>query len=675
MTTKLEIPADVVPHRMVLYTAGLHGRAHPGEFPSQPVENSFDAGATDVWVVLKGGKHPSLTVIDNGSGMLPDILPEDHKRLEKHLADLRDPEKEIPEDFDIFKEISEASLHSLMWMIRYIGLSPHVKGEDPYLMALLGIGTKAFYVWANAVTYFTRPNFRLAKAFWGSSITQDEVPTIFFQPPTGVELKRGRSNNLIEYPSEIPLKDHKGNLMQHGTRVEFTGLKTGVLEKLTPGVVSAYLSGRFGKVLREKAVRLTIIDQVTEAGISEPDGIEIPVRAPVYDVGVLLYDRTDFVSVEGTPYPVEIQIRYKPGKRLDPKARVKIRRGGNEACTITDVPELSFTPWDGVTGYADFPDIPGKEDSLWTPDKLFPLPNTPAYNHWVQHMMRVAEYVMVAMADHEAKIVEESQQQIASRVTTSVLKAMQNLPAFSNLVLPKRPPTKKPQKVKKVKKPVFVETRTFASVVSKESGRGIRGLTIQLLKEGRILSNLETDTSGRVSFGELAYGRYKFKLVTIPKGARLAPEERQEVVFNINENYPRKDYVFTLIVPGDTKPVKLAKVQQGLRVWAHELISPEELYYFGRLSLGMVEINTGTEEHRQAVMDKDEELQLLIQELYASSAMTELAFLGPPPEDEKIDETRALYRVMAIQMSKLFVRAYTDALMVQRAEARRKKRE
>src|SRR3990172_7029980 len=198
MTTKLEIPADVVPHRMVLYTAGLHGRAHPGEFPSQPVENSFDAGATDVWVVLKGGKHPSLTVIDNGSGMLPDILPEDHKRLEKHLADLRDPEKEIPEDFDIFKEISEASLHSLMWMIRYIGLSPHVKGEDPYLMALLGI-------------------------------------------------------------------------------------ETGVLEKLTPGVVSAYLSGRFGKVLREKAVRLTIIDQVTEAGISEPDGIEIPVRAPVYD--------------------------------------------------------------------------------------------------------------------------------------------------------------------------------------------------------------------------------------------------------------------------------------------------------------------------------------------------------------------------------------------------------
>src|SRR3990172_1772377 len=115
---RYKVPSDVVPHRMVLYTAGLHGRAHPGEFPSQPVENSFDAGATDVWAVLKGGKHPSLTVIDNGSGMLPDILPEDHKRLEKHLADLRDPEKEIPEDFDIFKEISEASLHSLMWMIR-----------------------------------------------------------------------------------------------------------------------------------------------------------------------------------------------------------------------------------------------------------------------------------------------------------------------------------------------------------------------------------------------------------------------------------------------------------------------------------------------------------------------------------------------------------------------------
>lgn len=664
---KLELATGVVTSNIIRYIAGLHGRAPTVELIAQLVENSLDAGAKIVTANLIGGKHPSVVVTDDGSGMLPDLLPGDREILDKYLKDLDDPAKEVPEGYDVLKHIHESSLHSLPWMIQYVGLSPHIKENDPFLMGLLGIGTKAFYVWANEAHYLTRPDFKLASDFW-PNVNPDGVPTISYEPPTGVDLERRITNNVIEYPSLVVLKDFKGIPMKHGTRVEIKGLKPGVIEKLTPGVVVAYLSRRFARILREKDVQLVVVDNITSASSKTAFGIEIPVKPPIYDIGVILYERTDSIQVWGEYYPVEILVRYIPGKRPKP---FQIRRGGNEVCAITDIPEFNITTWEHVTGYADFPSIPGKEDTLWTPDKLRPMPETPAYHHWAKHMERVGEQVDDAISLYEDKLSEDNVQQITSLVTDSVISAMRNLSAFQHLATFQQAQVKKKKAGIKRKRTEFVETRTFASVVN-ENGRGIPGLILSLLKSGsgEVPTTEVTDVTGKVSFGELAYGRYTLELLKMPRNARLAPGEQRKVVFNINENFPRKHYTFVLIT-GEPSSVKM-KPLKGVRIWAHHLSSPEELYYLGRYKLGMLEINTSTEEFQQAVMDKDEELQLLIHSFYTSSAMTELAFFGPPTEDGELGETRILFRTMIIQLSKLYIKAYSRALMVQRAERRKK---
>lgn len=165
----------------------------------------------------------------------------------------------------------------------------------------------------------------------------------------------------------------------------------------------------------------------------------------------------------------------------------------------------------------------------------------------------------------------------------------------------------------------------------------------------------KTGSSGIISLGKLDYGGYSVSITNLPLGAVVDGASQQSCTVRINQ--PPQNIRFNLIT-NDPAP-KRNKVN-GIRLWLHDLDDPVIPYSIDRVdSMGTVEINTGTNEFREAILANDEIRQIELTCLYAAGALAEYGFKG---------EIQSLIYARAME---LFVRSYAGAISEHMRETQR----
>src|SRR5579872_3009062 len=124
---------------------------------SQAVENSRDAHARNIWVVLE---PEMISVIDDGHGMLPQIFGEDRDLVEMLEDDAK--RGKLMTLAEIRRLISKESRYTVEWMMRFGALS--AKLPDEGTQGEKGIGHAAYLTYGSNARISTLPSLELARA-------------------------------------------------------------------------------------------------------------------------------------------------------------------------------------------------------------------------------------------------------------------------------------------------------------------------------------------------------------------------------------------------------------------------------------------------------------------------------------------------------------------------------
>lgn len=580
----------------------------PAAVLDEYIENGADAGATHICVLVARG---SLVVVDDGHGMVPDLLPDDRTLLEEFFKQAE--QGQAPTNFDIREMISPTSRKSLAWMTESIAFSPKIPSKDDKVRGIRGIGAQAFRQIAEKAIWRTRPAPELAReVYWGEG-RKGEIPTLVFEPPSAEQLRR--HDVSYEITESDPLVDLHGHKLVSGTRVEISQIKAGLENALRPGVLADHFRSRFGEDIRTGRFSLVVIDRVTEEARRVPGGQrEIHVE-PIHYRGILVLQRTCYLKGGKGEFGVEFY--YDPdGRGFKPM----LRRKGSDIRPLTELPEFDRQPFNSgrMSGYADFPDLPEME-APWSTDKRTPL-NSPARNQWEKAIVELAGDINAAAAAIEERSRERMLRDITADLATATVEAMREVPVYQDLVLG-GPTTRQRGKGGTKKSPLA--DRVVATVFN-EHNRGVAGITLELLRAGQLLARSETGRSGIVSLGRFENGRYIARLI-VPDG--MAPAGPTDYTFNISANQPGMRLVFRL----QTKePVPEETRMPRLDIWLHAWGQVDEMYSTRRLQHGMLEINSEAPDIRVALDAKDYDLLSALVAQCAAAAVTEYGLKGDP---------------------------------------------
>ncbi len=586
------------------------------------VDNALDAGATNIWIEL----YPDRIVItDNGTGMLPDILPSDQLILAQFS------QGKLKGDDDVRTLVDPIALSSLRWMVEFAALSPKGHKNDRNIRGTKGIGAIAFRFLGGKAVWRTRPNLELSQKFWRSQLKNR--PTFKLEVPTNSQLQSGDTTNVISESTQM-LTSPDGNQLDSGTSVEITKLLDD--ETIKPLALVDFLSGRFGNSIRS-GVKLIVVDRVSEKG-KKTNGINIEVQAPSYD-GILIADMTAYVK-SGNLMPFEVKIWYNPrAKNQIPQ----ILRKGEMVGDVTNIAQLDCEPWNSgfLTGYIAFPDLVTDAEAPWNPTKTFPLPS-PITNKWLNSISHVASEITAKIQEMEANRKEAEDRLRAKRIANAIEAAMQDLPGFRSLTL-LHPVAKKPKQKSSGKQTKKKEDlRSMATVVD-QFGRGVRGVVVEIRKDGQLSASLVTGLSGTVTFGVLENARYT---VSLPDETReCTPKKHAFTIDKVVKKVRIEFRVQTNLKPPDDKRIR------GITLWIRDLGDPMVPYSIKHLqTLGRVEINSKSFDYMAAVDTGDEDKQALLECMYTAMAVTEYAY-----PDESLEFCFA-------SMSLLFSKAYSNVL-------------
>lgn len=576
-----------------------------GEYP----DNSADAGATQIWVVLEPGR---ISIVDNGHGMIPDLLPEDQEYYRMFLEDVE--MKKIRSGYDLRDFMSPPSLKSVRWMMECVAYSSKRPQEGELIRGMRGIGAQGFRQIAGTAVWLTRPSADLASAYWTDGFPSKGIPTVKVIPPSAEQLEHFDTTYQVLFLDE-PLLDPWGKQLESGTRVEIFAIRTGLENALRPESLNAHFQGRFGEDIRSGRFRLWIVDRVSEVARKSPRGERVIEVQPHIYRGILVVDKTAYLR--GGRAPFRIQIYYDPNGR---GLRVMVRRRGTETVPLTDLDEFVRPPFNSgkLSGFVEFPDLPESE-APWSADKRTPL-ESPVRNQWQKEVWDCAPEIEIEIARLEERTQGRKLRDIAQDLATATLEAVREVQTFQDLVLA-APQRDSGRGQSKGKSPA---PDRLEAVVFNEHNRGVAGVPIELLSKNTVLNRQVTGRSGKISFGKLAEGRYILRPIP-PNGMVLM--EPQRYVVNITESQQGFRAIFRVVTgaPGPERR-RIHRVEFIWRVWG----DPDQPYR-SQLAHGRVEINAEATDVRRAIEGTDDELLETLLAQYAASAVTEYGIQGEPP--------------------------------------------
>lgn len=581
----------------------------PAAVLDQYAENCADAGATQIWVVLEPGR---IAVVDNGHGMIPDLLPEDRDYYAMFLEDVET--KRVSPGFDLRDSVSTASLCSVRWMMECVAYSAKRPREGDRTRGMRGIGAQGFRQMAKMAVWYTRPSADLAELYWGgANLPSKRAPTVKVVPPTPEQLSRFDTTYHV-YETDEPLLDPYGRPLEHGTRFEMTQLLSGLENAVRPDALQVYLQGRLGEDIRQRRFRLVIIDRATEAARRAGGTREIEVQPPVYR-GILVVDKTAYLR--GGRAPFRIQIYYDPNGR---GLRVAIRRKGGDVALLTALSEFDKPPFNSgrVSGFVEFPDLPEREAPLDLRKEL-PL-ESPVRNQWQKEVWECVPAIEEAVSRVEERTRERRFEDLARDLAAVAIEAITETPFFRDLVIGGLPRVSGGRR--KTGKPSPVPDRSTA-VVFDEHNRGVEGMTLELVSDGKLVNRLTTGKSGIISFGKLPFGRYILRLVAPDDVTVLEPSS---YTFNISEGSPGHRAVFRVFLhTPEPESRRIRRIEFVRRAYSDPFLPYRE-----NLAHGRIEINTESVDWRRASDTDDEELKAALLAQYTASAVAEYGSPGDP---------------------------------------------
>ncbi len=623
--------ARVVVPEVLRQLANIHGSS--AEVVEEYVANGADAGATRIWVVVAPGQ---VTVIDNGSGMVPSLLPDDQAYFDMFLEDVA---QRRPILNDLRDYVTQVSQKSLQWLMECVALSPKRPVAGTTIRGRRAIGALAFRQIASKAVWRTRPSDELSKEYWPNGNRPANIPTFKLVPPT---LERYDMSYQIGI-SEVPLQDHTGKELASGTRVEISEISFDMENGLRPGLLAEYLRGKFGPDIRLGRLQLVIVDRVSDEGKKTKAGREINVQ-PVEYKGVSLLHTQLFLK--GIPFKVELY--YNSTGRVDPP---QLRWVGSDRRPLTDLREFQELPWTSgkISGFVEFPSFPETE-APWTTDKLMPL-DSPVRNQWSKVVKGVVSQIEEAVTRIEDKTKEKQLQGLATTLASVTTTVMADDEVFRDVIVGGATVKSKNKK----EAPAPVSNRVIATVINEHS-RGVGGIPLQLMSDRKILAKRETGRSGYISFGVLDDGRYNLEML-IPEG--MTPLGMTEYRFNISPNQPGYRVLFHLRT-GAPKPEQ--KKISKLRIWMHGWEQIDEPFSIRRLKDGgYVEINTEAPAMQAAIISRNEDEVAILAAEYVAMAMTLYAVQGNP-------------ETMMFQVARLAASIRAAAKSAQKQSRNRKKR-
>lgn len=614
------------------------GRVYPSsiEALAQPVENEADAGAKKIWVVLEPGR---VTVVGDGSGMIPYMLDEDHQRMEDFFeasqrGELQgyDLESVIPSD--------SSSRRSLEWMMECIALSAKKPGEKG-TRGMRGIGSLAYLQYATDATVITQPLPELGTGYWGGKVDpRYSNPPLKLVAFSAESLSRGDATYTIDI-SEVPLTDPWGKPITHGTRVEITGIRQGEEDISKPGSVASYFRSRFGDDIKQGRYELTIVDRVSEDARKTGEKL-IRILPTVYK-GIPLVDEEVAVRPGVT---FAISIWFDPnGRNLSPMVRHK----GSEKFELTKLQSFHQDPWNTgkLWGYVDFPTYPNEEE-LWDTSKTMLLP-TQQRRQWEQAVARYARQIEAQIEEILQRFKERGFKELASDIASATADAMSEVEAFREQNIPGLTPPRTRKTPAPRTAPVTVE----ASVLN-EHNRGVAGIQVELYLQGKLIMKRSTGLSGHVSLGKHEYSRGYRLRIELPNGVILL--EPQEYPFDLKENIREGIRAVFRIVTNEPKPdspkisskftMEFTPLDDPLRPWEQWL------------HVGLIRYNSAHPELSDAFDQNDEERKAALLAQYTSGAVTEFCIRGELP-------------YVLMQQSLLYIQIYKH-LREHQAERKRK---
>lgn len=595
------------------YFGGIY-RGQALELVAQLVENSIDSlidlgeeiglsqGDRTIFIELDTNM---IAITDNGTGMIDEILPFDQKIIdefpERIIAGL------LPEDADLRPYISRSSRHSFVWMMENIAFSQKIGGERRQ-RGVRGIGFQGVYSLGNNIEVLSRPTLSFAIERW-PGITESEIPTLKLIPPSVAMLSKPRPDLTYTYPrSDQPLRDPYKPL-KSGTKVVITNLLEGVLNQLRPGALQSHLADRFGEDIRERGIKILIIDYYTEKGAKEAGGRKLLV-SPVEYKGKQIFKRTYHLG-KGTEYPFDI-VLHLPAKG-QPRGQIKLHRMGSAVSNLTDMREFQDPPFTELVGYVEFPTLPDDKDN-WDTSKEH-LKQTRHRKKWADKILQAKDDILAEM---ELERGEKQQQELKNYMKNAALAlaaAMTETTSFNDIVI-KTPPVK----TKRKKKPFTPEVDV---VVLNQHDRQtkIPDLALQLHPRKGQMKVVDI-VGGRFSFGSLPAGTYDLHL-TVPAGITLVGDPTRTFSLTRSDLSHRVTYRITTeeVSPEERQP--LPKIMPVL----DDFGAPMPLYE-NWLHVGQIRLNLAADPIPDLLGEKDRaKLDLILADRLAS-ALTEYCLSG-----------------------------------------------
>lgn len=593
------------------------------DYLKELVDNCIDAGSETVWVTLT---PKSLTVIDEGHGMVPTILPDDRTKIQTYIQALAD--RRTNPDVDLRSLISETSRNSLEWMATMTAFSGKVVEQTPRVKGVKGIGIQGFRPFGEA-TWLTKPSETLAARYYLGERPKIKNPPVYsLRLPTMAEIRRNQLEPTIE-ESKKPFLDPEGHILDQGTVAQITGLKPEIESTLNPQAMVNHLTSRFGEEIRSNRVKIYVIDRVTKEGQTSKTGLFLEVPPARYR-GVLILDRELHLRGSGNP-PFQPTIYYdSAGRNLAP---VYLRRG-SEVQAITTLPEFQRAPWNSgkLNGIIPFPDLP-ETVAPWDTNKMFPMEG-PVRNQWQHAIWNVAPEIEAAIKEVDEEERTQRQNEANKAVVEATTKAMRELPLYRGLTVDTTPPTPRgPRDIP------YLEDRVLVSVQDDETNQGVGGVTVQLWllpyrqrqDPAQVIIQRETGKSGQISFGRVmeSFGQGPYRLqIIIPQGMKPA-DNVQEQTINLGPNQPGIRFIFR-IVSGQPK-VESQRVRSFTLRYTDQLPDTEP-YSAAYLESGIIMINKVHPDYRAAEEAGNRELIDTLLANCIAHAITEYGLKNHPQE-------------------------------------------
>lgn len=593
-------------------------------------DNSVDSHARTVVHVIT---PTMIQFIDDGEGMVPFMSDQAHETIAQFFEDIDN--KRV--NYEVKKRIADQDKKSLEWLAALTAFSWKTE-KSKEMRGQFAIGIQTYRILGNQVVIRSRPSRELAKAYWGRGPEVTNPPVYEYRFPTVEDIEK--YDIRVEITKlDTPLLDHTGHELEHGTVVEITDLKDGVLQSLRPSYLTRQLQERFGADVG-KGIRIGLLDCYSEVGRKKKQG-SLTWFEPARFKGRLIFNETLSLPSGGT---FKVELYFAPNSKSENK--VQIRRVGAPVGEINSLTEFSKSKSPFTTGLlAGYVEFPARDDAIWDSQKKIPLVGK-VRQEWQRVIWdEVVPIVLDKIEELEnqsqnAKLMEISQQ--VADAMKEVIQVMDDLPPIT-IQRGKQPSkTEKPEKPGSKHDLHYVEHRLLIEVKD-EHNLPVPGVDVFVYYEGELVRRNVTKSSGLVSVGkdlhqdeDFPSGRFVIG-ITVPDGMESYDGMvEQDVV--LNDAYPGRRVLFRVRTgrPGP-QPVNIVDIRARFVKDLGEIYSASKF----RMS-GVIEIDEEMGDYAEALRDDDWDRIAELTSLYLAHGIIEALFNASAfPEPAPIQLKRA----------------------------------